>query len=363
MAIKYKWLAGRLRERIINDIERGINRLPTEQELCSKYHVSRQTVRQALSVLENEGLIEKRKGSGSYITGLSSDSAANVIHILVSSDSEYIYPFILNDIQNTLMKSGFRNRVHVTDNHICTEREILSGFLAHPPRGIIAEGCKSALPNPNLDLYHRLKRSGCKLVFLHNYYPALHDSFYVKDDNIAGSVRLVHYLAQQGHTAIGGIFKADDLQGMERYQGYMEAMYDLNLTVPEDHISWFNSEDLAGLIRSQDTYFLKKTVQKSLDSCTAVICYNDMIAYFLIKELKLSGYHLPDDMSIASFDNSYLSNFDTLPLTTLSHKPHEAGEAAARMMIDRLKGLPVAPKELSWSLIPRESTPDPSRRF
>lgn len=45
-----------------------------------------------------------------------------------------------------------------------------------------------------------------------------------------------------------------------------------------------------------------------------------MIAYFLIKELNLAGYHLPDDMAIGAFDNTYLSNSQILTLTTLSHK-------------------------------------------
>ena len=54
-----------------------------------------------------------------------------------------------------------------------------------------------------------------------------------------------------------------------------------------------------------------------------------MIAYFLIKELNLAGYHLPDDMAIGAFDNTYLSNSQILTLTTLSHKSHEMGTAAA----------------------------------
>ena len=41
--------------------------LPTEQALCAQFQVSRQTVRQALSLLEAEGLIDRRQGSGSHI--------------------------------------------------------------------------------------------------------------------------------------------------------------------------------------------------------------------------------------------------------------------------------------------------------
>ena len=85
MAIKYKWLAGRLREQLPDYTANGIHRLPTEAAISQRYKVSRQTVRQALSVLEQEGLIEKRQGSGSYITGRS--RGEDRIDLLLSSDS------------------------------------------------------------------------------------------------------------------------------------------------------------------------------------------------------------------------------------------------------------------------------------
>ncbi len=42
--------------------------LPSENELASTYQVSRATVRQALSLLEREGLVHKAKGKGTYIS-------------------------------------------------------------------------------------------------------------------------------------------------------------------------------------------------------------------------------------------------------------------------------------------------------
>ena len=97
MAIKYKWLALRLEELI-------------------------QTVRQALSLLESKGLITKKRGSGSYITGLSSDLSRNVVAVLVSSDTDYIYPGILEDISHSLSDSGFSCKAYVTENRVDKER-------------------------------------------------------------------------------------------------------------------------------------------------------------------------------------------------------------------------------------------------
>ena len=42
--------------------------LPTEQELCDQFGVSRITVRRALADLAEAGLVERRHGIGSFVT-------------------------------------------------------------------------------------------------------------------------------------------------------------------------------------------------------------------------------------------------------------------------------------------------------
>lgn len=356
MAIKYKWLVGVLKELIEKDMAKGIHKLPTEAELCRKYKVSRQTVRLSLSVLEQEGLILKKKGSGSYITGLSTDPTRNQIGILISDEQEYIYPALLNDIHQVFAQSGFTEKIFVTDNRHQTEREILCTLLKNPPRGILVEGCKSALPNPNLSLYQSLMKKGTSVVFLHNYYPSLMPSTYVKDDNLSGSALLVRHLALQGHKSIGGIFKWDDLQGIERFQGFTEAMKDCGLEVFDEWVGWYGSRELDGLLKQGNTDFLKRFIRDSLKVCTAVVCYNDVAAYYLQRELRNAGYRLPEDMAVTAFDNTYLSTADTLGITTLSHIPHEMGEKAAHTLLNKLKGLPASSQEVPWQLTPKAST-------
>ena len=45
MAIKYKWLVEQLREIISDSIQKGSNKLPTEQELAVRYRVKRSGLR------------------------------------------------------------------------------------------------------------------------------------------------------------------------------------------------------------------------------------------------------------------------------------------------------------------------------
>ena len=98
------------------------------------------------------------------------------------------------------------------------------------------EGSKTALPNPNLDLYQKLIQRGIRLVFINGTYPELSNIPSVLADNYGGGKLLVEHLHRKGHQNIAGIFKIDDIQGTLRYAGYAEALRDLGLPMEDGHI-------------------------------------------------------------------------------------------------------------------------------
>ena len=67
MTAVYHQIAHSLRDAIEKKIYRIGDRLPSERELSDTYDVSRMTLRQAISLLVEEGLLERRKGSGTYV--------------------------------------------------------------------------------------------------------------------------------------------------------------------------------------------------------------------------------------------------------------------------------------------------------
>ncbi|MGF1623325.1 MAG: GntR family transcriptional regulator [Alphaproteobacteria bacterium] len=67
MAAKYRQIADNLSERIRRGQIGNGSRLPGELELAELYEVSRSTVRQALSCLQQAGLIETWTGAGSFV--------------------------------------------------------------------------------------------------------------------------------------------------------------------------------------------------------------------------------------------------------------------------------------------------------
>jgi len=64
----YQQLANRLRQQILAGTFVAGARLPTEFELCTMFGASRITVRRSLQILEEELLIRRRQGSGTYVS-------------------------------------------------------------------------------------------------------------------------------------------------------------------------------------------------------------------------------------------------------------------------------------------------------
>lgn len=64
---RYLMLAAELREAILAGQFAGGEQFPTETALCQRYDVSRFTVREALRRLEAEGLIARKRGSGTTV--------------------------------------------------------------------------------------------------------------------------------------------------------------------------------------------------------------------------------------------------------------------------------------------------------
>ena len=365
MAIKYKWLTEQLRQMIQEYIQNGLNKLPSEQELCFRYHVSRQTVRAALAVLENSQEIYRIKGSGAYITGLSAQVSRNVVGILIPDEQQYQYPAFISQLRTALATHGFTCKIFPTFGHHDQERQILRFLLKNPLRAILAEPVKSALPTLNTELYQQLLQKGTAIFFLGCTYPELSQLPVLYTNHIYGARLLVHELTDQGHTSIAGIFQMDDLRGHMRCQGFLNAMQNQRLTVPDRNIGWFTTSDLDNFRRNRNIDFLKNFLENLTADCTAIVCEDDFIAWLLWEKLSLSSFKpfiepktsgSVSEMALAAFNTSYITSSGLLRVTTLSHAAHEPAYMAAQMISDKLKGLPVSSQEVPLQLIPSRTS-------
>ena len=355
MPPKYQTIADELRIHIEAGKYSGSETLPTEFAIAEEYRVSRQTVRQALSLLVRDGLIEKRQGSGSRIVRRKTapeQAQHSSVAVVTTYISDYIFPSILREVEKTLAQHNCTPSLFSTQNQVDSERKILKNLLNMPISGVLVEGSKTALPNPNLDLYRQLLDNGLPLVFMHGGYSDLPGAMTVLDDNRAGGRMLVEYLHRKGHRDIAGIFKSDDLQGLQRYAGYIDALRDLGLSMDDRRVYWYNTEAKERLLSGAST---TSVLEPTLRGCTAVVCYNDEIANRLVNDLVKRGVRIPEELAVVSFDNSQYSELSPVRITSLSHGEYNVGQMAADLLIRMMAGEPCRSETAPWTLVEKES--------
>jgi GntR family transcriptional regulator len=69
VASLYEQIASLLREEIGSGLYEPTGKLPSEAELCTRFSVSRVTVRLALAKLNDQGVVERKQGKGTYAMG------------------------------------------------------------------------------------------------------------------------------------------------------------------------------------------------------------------------------------------------------------------------------------------------------
>lgn len=339
---KYKELSNKLRKDIQSGVYTEGQKLPSEYELAAATGYSRQTIRQAMSLLENEGLLSRIRGSGTYVhSSVPCRTATYNIAVVTPYISEYIFPAILQGIDEVLSENGYTTMLCATRNRVDNERRILMDFLQKPIDGLIVDGTKTALPNPNIDLYTHFKDVGIPVVFINAYYPELKKPIYVVVDDRAGGRKICEELLKKGHRNIAGIFKSDDIQGHRRYAGYADALRANGITLSDDHVLWFTTENRDDLLAAY--------TMRTLQNCTAVVCYNDEVALQILNVLQENGVNVPQEMELVSLDNSTLAQMSAVKFLSLSNPKERLGRLAAQKLLNILQHKEEAPAVLSWS--------------
>ena len=193
------------------------DRFLSEKELCTIHGVSRQTVRQALMRLESENVICRVRGSGTFVkAGITRMSnQARSVGVISTYFSDYIFPHIVTGIERVLNDADVAMQLAITHNLVAEEAQAIKSMIARGVQGMIVEPSKSALPNPNMQLYQEIRERNIPLVFFNAKYPWAEFPYVAMDDNEAGKL-VTDYLFDCGHTRITGIFALDDIQGHKR---------------------------------------------------------------------------------------------------------------------------------------------------
>ena len=70
----YDEVVSQVKEEIKKGNLKSGEKLPSEQEMAKMFNVSRSTIREALTILKVEGIVETKKGVGTIILGIDNES-------------------------------------------------------------------------------------------------------------------------------------------------------------------------------------------------------------------------------------------------------------------------------------------------
>lgn len=303
MGILYKQIAEHI-ESIIRSMPLGTDRLPSEREFCEQLNISRQTLRHALDLCEGKGLIERRRGSGIYLSS-SYKKTVNRIALLVPFSDDYIYPGIINLLEKRLNELMYSLDIYDTHDSIENISSILNRLFNTKVSCIIISIIRNALPAAFSPILKKLSEAGTKIVFWGNPNINLKDYSYIKSDNYYAGFSIAEALADTRTNNIYALLMHDNLTSYDKYLGLIDAFTENGMTSYEKNIHWFSYDEYLNMEHNRDTSCLTGLISKLSHTPSAIICDNDVIAYWLTKEL-INKYHSIDDIRIYSFDNSYL---------------------------------------------------------
>jgi len=93
------------------------------------------------------------------------------------------------------------------------------------------------------------------------------------------------------------------------------------------------------------------------NNCDCIVCMDDQICYSVLVKLGRSGVKYPEDIKVASFYNSTLLERSQPAITALQYEPEQLGNAAAKVLIDKLEHKEVKDKTLlSYEVVLKGST-------
>lgn len=342
-------------------------KLDTEKELAKKFGVSRPTIRQALSVLQQEGYIDRIHGKGTFVSGKISSGKINKkqvrnVYMIVPHICGNFIGMIATGVQEVFLNNKeYHLTLYATNDRIEQEQAFVEELIEKGADGLIIHPTKAQYYNPAI---FKLYEKKVPIVMTGRYYRYLDTSFVVAD-NYRGVYDAISYLIGLGHCNIGLVSKTPDFETsqQDRFRGFCNALSDHNLVIQRKLLFTDLKDERSVYIFEQDET-LEKRVQEQIKNfiesspeMTAVFATNGLIAASIIKTAKQCGRIVGKDLSVLGFDNdNFFASLDPA-LTTIDWPTLEIGHRAAQIMIESIENTNIGTRKvfLPTKLIIRES--------
>lgn len=351
---KYLQIIESLRENIEAGRYRNGVRLPSEAELMHRFGVSRMTVVKAMQHLQQEGLLVRRAGSGTYL----SDGGPN---------QKPVFGLIIPDLGRTEIFEPICQGMSASPNasghslswgHSAGENKedeaerLCEQYIEQRVSGVFFAPVEFS---PRRDQVNRrvlkaLRSARIPVVLLDRCvlnYPARSDYDIVGLDNRRAGYVMTDHLIRQGAKRVGFFGREGSAETVDdRIVGYREALYALGMPLDPEMVMRAEPTDAATLS--------SRIAKKKID---ALLCANDLTAAHVMRTLLGLGLRIPTDIRIAGIDDVRYAELLPVSLTTLHQPCQDIGATAIATMLDRISNPHLPPRSvlLNGSLVVRQS--------
>jgi DNA-binding LacI/PurR family transcriptional regulator len=353
---KYRQIVESLRSSLLAGSYRNGARLPSEAELVRRFGVSRMTVVKAMQQLQQEGLLVRRTGSGTYAAESRSGQKPVFGLIIPDLGQTEIFEPICKGMTGSPNAAGHSLAWgHASTPGATKEDEaeqLCQQYIAQRVSGVFFAPLEfgSRRDQVNRRVLRALRAAQIPVVLLDRCvleFPARSDYDLVGLDNRRAGYIVTDHLLRQGAKRVAFLAVEGSAETVDdRIAGYREALYAHEMPLERALVLRADPSDV-------------NLVSKALEALKidAFFCANDNTAAQLMRTLLGLGLRIPQDVRIAGIDDVRYANLLPVPLTTLHQPCLDIGAAAVATMLDRIANphLPVRSVLLNGHLVVRQS--------
>jgi LacI family repressor for deo operon, udp, cdd, tsx, nupC, and nupG len=261
------------------------------------------------------------------------------------------YTVILNAIEEALFKAGYGMIMGDTRADPARERHYERLVLSGQVDGVLL--LSGRMPPADFGNLDRI----VPIILICNDIPELPSIPVVESANRDAARQMVDYLIGLGHRRIAHVTgPIENVEAQERIRGFQEGIAAAGLVAAECPVWEGRFSTDAGVAAA--TRFLAAS-GNGPERPSAIFSANDEVALGLIKTLRDAGLSVPQDVSVAGFDDIEYANLIEPALTTMHQPRVEIGRLAAEALVQRMQGIPGAPQprttRLPCTLVIRDS--------
>lgn len=343
--VKFKVRYAELAQKLIHEITTtGMQpgeRLGTEDQLAQKHRVSRVTVRAALSILEQDGYIDRKRALGTFIRRAAHHQADTTSRrgtvVFVCHSDEPTHPYenfgfvtMLRAIEKVVRNEGLNLQIVGLDNDSTVNRKRMHDLVHHSEvRGF----CFVPIWSVSLEEYEEYRSWLPKDVpcVLCNGYD-LGAPTCVARAMEAGCRELMDLLVANGHRDIAML--SSPIFTSQEYRihanSYIAAFEAKNLPIERSLLyKGYPGESLKSLVMGALTGRIRPTAVFASDArvCETVLAVSQEL-----------GLRVPEDLSLVGYGDNVLHIPSPVAVTAYAVQNERLAESAARLLVEMVQG-------------------------